>query len=174
MDEFHVNNIKHSKEKKATKSNPNALKVDDIISGQDTRTTIMVRNVPAKYTQQMVLAEIEETFSGLYDFFYLPMDLRRNCPVGYGFINLKKPITCATFYAHFNGRNWPQVKSNKKCNISYGRIQGKLKLVEHFKETSIMKEDDSCVRPIIFDDDEGFSVPASAALAKCFASSSLN
>jgi hypothetical protein len=133
------------------KRRPFALVVDDILSGKDARTTIMIRNIPLKYSQQMVMSEIDETFKGLYDFFYLPMDLRRRCAVGYAFINFCKPISCATFYAHFNGRAWPQVRSTKKCNISYGRIQGQQNLIAHFKDSSIMKEDDDHVKPVVFD-----------------------
>ena len=45
--------------------------------GRDGRTTIMLRNIPNKYTQEMILHEIDE--SGLYrryDFFYLPIDYK--------------------------------------------------------------------------------------------------
>ena len=79
------------------------------------------------------------------------MDLRRRCAVGYAFINFCKPISCATFYAHFNGRVWPKVRSTKKCNISYGRIQGQNNLIAHFKDTSIMKEDDDDVKPVVIE-----------------------
>ena len=44
---------------------------------RDGRTTIMLRNIPNKYTQEMILHEIDE--SGLYkryDFFYLPIDYK--------------------------------------------------------------------------------------------------
>ena len=143
-----------SKDGKKSKPRPYALQVDDIISGKDQRTTIMVRNIPMKYTQQMVMSEIEETFSGLYDFFYLPMDSRRKCAVGYAFINFRAAITGATFYAHFNGRNWPRARSNKKCNISYGRIQGKKALIEHFRDSTIMKEENEHVKPVVFDDEK--------------------
>ena len=48
---------------------------------RDGRTTIMLRNIPNKYTQAMILDEIDE--SGLYkkyDFFYLPIDYKVNFP----------------------------------------------------------------------------------------------
>ena len=46
-------------------------------ANRDGRTTIMLRNIPNKYTQEMILHEIDE--SGLfrrYDFFYLPIDYK--------------------------------------------------------------------------------------------------
>ena len=34
----------------------------------------MIKNIPNKYDQQMLIAEIDERHAGLYDFFYLPID----------------------------------------------------------------------------------------------------
>lgn len=34
----------------------------------------MIRNIPNKYSKELLLEEIDFEFSGKYDFFYLPMD----------------------------------------------------------------------------------------------------
>ena len=45
--------------------------------GVDERTTVMLRNIPNKYTQRMLLDEVNTLgFEGEYDFFYLPIDYR--------------------------------------------------------------------------------------------------
>jgi hypothetical protein len=40
----------------------------------DGRTTIMIRNIPNKYTQDMLLERFEENHKKKFDFFYLPID----------------------------------------------------------------------------------------------------
>ena len=40
----------------------------------DGRTTIMIRNIPNKYTQEMLLEMFEKNHKKKIDFFYLPID----------------------------------------------------------------------------------------------------
>lgn len=55
------------------------------------KTTIMLRNIPNKYTQAMLLEAVNSGFKGLYDFLYLPIDFKNKCNVGYAFINFIHP-----------------------------------------------------------------------------------
>ena len=36
----------------------------------------MIKNIPNKYTQKMLLAKINENHKDKYDFFYLPIDFK--------------------------------------------------------------------------------------------------
>ncbi|KAF5738294.1 RNA-binding protein putative isoform 1 [Tripterygium wilfordii] len=74
------------------------LELDKIISGEDTRTTLMIKNIPNKYTSKMLLAAIDENHKGTYDFLYLPIDFKNKCNVGYAFINMLTPKHIVSFY----------------------------------------------------------------------------
>ena len=46
-------------------------------------TTVMLRNIPNRYTQQMLVDELDEVgFALCYDFLYLPMDKATKANVG--------------------------------------------------------------------------------------------
>ncbi|CAL9190820.1 unnamed protein product [Musa hybrid cultivar] len=116
------------------------LDLDKITKGEDTRTTIMIKNIPNKYTSKMILAEIDATHKGTYDFFYLPIDFKKMCNVGYAFINMLSPAHILTFYQAFSGKKWEKFNSEKIISLAYARIQGRAALVAHFQDSSLMAE----------------------------------
>ncbi|MED6107978.1 hypothetical protein PIB30_019205 [Stylosanthes scabra] len=110
------------------------LDLKKIDSGEDTRTTLLIKNIPNKYTPKMVLAEIDEIQRGAYDFLYLPVDFKNKCNVGYAFINMVSPSHIIPFYMAFNGKKWEKFNSEKVASLAYTRIQGKAALVSHFQK----------------------------------------
>ncbi|KAM0933132.1 putative RNA recognition motif domain, mei2-like RNA recognition, RNA-binding domain superfamily [Dioscorea sansibarensis] len=128
------------------------LDLEKIISREDTRTTLMIKNIPNKYTSKMLLAAIDENHKGTYDFLYLPIDFKNKCNVGYAFINMLSPSHIISFYQAFNGKKWEKFNSEKVASLAYARIQGKSALVTHFQNSSLMNEDKRC-RPILFHSD---------------------
>lgn len=125
------------------------LDLDKIINGEDARTTLMIKNIPNKYTSKMLLAAIDESHKDTYDFIYLPIDFKNKCNVGYAFINMVSPNHIIPFYQAFNGKKWEKFNSEKVASLAYARIQGKVALVTHFQNSSLMNEDKWC-RPILF------------------------
>ncbi|KAK9810778.1 hypothetical protein WJX73_006520 [Symbiochloris irregularis] len=139
-------------ERKAQQEKMYSLDYEKVLAGEDRRTTIMLKNIPNKYTQKMLLATIDEDFRGSYDFFYLPIDFKNKCNVGYAFLNLLKPETIVPLAQRFNRKKWERFNSEKVCHITYARIQGKHALVTHFQNSSLLHEDKRC-RPILFKSD---------------------
>ena len=52
------------------------VSLPDILNGKDMRTTLMIKNIPNKYTQKMLLQKIDEMHRMQYNFFYLPIDFK--------------------------------------------------------------------------------------------------
>ncbi|KAL2347104.1 hypothetical protein Fmac_001104 [Flemingia macrophylla] len=128
------------------------LDLGRILHGEDNRTTLMIKNIPNKYTSKMLLAAIDEQCRGTYDFLYLPIDFKNKCNVGYAFINMIDPGQIIPFHKAFNGKKWEKFNSEKVAVLAYARIQGKAALIAHFQNSSLMNEDKRC-RPILFHTD---------------------
>ena len=126
-----------------------ALDMDKLLGGTETRTTVMVRNIPNKYSQQMLLEEVDVNHKGTYDFFYLPIDFKNKCNVGYCFINFLEPKFITPFVEEFNGQRWKSFNSEKVCAVSYARIQGKGAMVARFQNSSLLEKEGE-YRPLLF------------------------
>ncbi|KAK9760741.1 hypothetical protein K7432_014909 [Basidiobolus ranarum] len=127
----------------------NQIDVWKIANGYDNRTTFMIRNIPNRYTQKMLLECLDETQKGEYDFVYLRMDFKNHCNVGYAFINFINVNAVLSFIETRVGRKWSKFNSDKICHLSYANIQGKMALIEKFRNSSVMEKDPS-YRPKIF------------------------
>jgi hypothetical protein len=78
-------------------------------------TTVMIKNIPNRYTQTSLLAEIDALgFADSYDFCHMPIDMVNACNVGYAFVNFARPESarpssrsCTTTGSGRSGRgNW--------------------------------------------------------------------
>ena len=104
------------------------------------KTTLMIRNIPNKYTKELMLNTIDRDFKNDYDFFYLPIDFKNKCNVGYAFINFKELKNIKPFIKKFNGKRWELFNSEKVCKINYAKIQGKNECKKHFEKSLLMKQ----------------------------------
>lgn len=127
----------------------NEINLWRIVQGNDMRTTCMIRNIPNKYTQQMLLDTVNSTHHGEFDFFYLRMDFRNHCNVGYAFINFVDVKSVISFAQKHVGRKWNKFGSDKVCRLSYANIQGRQALIDKFRNSAVM-EKDATYRPKIF------------------------
>ncbi|KAI5820212.1 RNA recognition motif 2, partial [Pyronema omphalodes] len=108
----------------------------------DTRTTVMLRNIPNKVDQETLKSYIDETSRGLYNFLYLRIDFRNICNVGYAFINFLDVISnVLQFVKAKSGTRWNKFNSEKVLDVTYANIQGIDQLVEKFRNSSVMDQD---------------------------------
>lgn len=122
-----------------------AITVDDPgLSVDPNFTTVMLRNIPNKYTTKMLLNVLDRRFAKQYDYVYLPVDFVNHCNVGYAFINLKSAEIRARFYRHFHNQKVKEVLpgfNSKKvlkqvCEVNKAKVQGSKENIRRIKQMS--------------------------------------
>ncbi|KAM0676185.1 hypothetical protein GVAV_000148 [Gurleya vavrai] len=136
-------------QRKDFKSYDFAIDLNAIKEKRDKRTTCMIKNIPNKYSQKMLLDLIDEHHEGTFDFLYLRMDFKNKCNVGYAFINFSDPCVIPSFYRKIDGKGWKKYRSSKIAKLTYASIQGFASLVRKFKKSNVMCEQEE-FRPKIF------------------------
>ncbi|KAF8472448.1 RNA recognition motif 2-domain-containing protein [Kalaharituber pfeilii] len=129
--------------------NKNTVDLERISQGLDTRTTIMLRNIPNKVDQQTLKDYVDSTSRGKYNFLYLRIDFKNMCNVGYAFINFIDPLDIIPFVLAKSGRRWNKYNSDKVLDVTYANIQGIDQLVEKFRNSSVMDQPEA-YRPKLF------------------------
>jgi len=114
-------------------------------------TTVMMRNLPNKYCQQMLLEELAQNgfhFQTDFDFFYLPMDHANNVNLGYCFINFVDTSVANRFAVAFSGKRMQRFKSAKTISIMPASVQGYERNYQYYSATRVAQAEDPQHRPI--------------------------
>mmetsp|Transcript_48681 Transcript_48681/g.128772 ORF Transcript_48681/g.128772 Transcript_48681/m.128772 type:complete len:551 (-) Transcript_48681:108-1760(-) len=124
------------------------------------QTTVMVRNIPNKFTQRSFLQVlIDIGYGGTMDLFYLPIDWRTFTNLGYAFLNFTTEVHAREFREQMEGYRLGS-KSQKLLATSIARVQGFNANFESLRKNVVMASEDRLERqPIIFDPDTGAEIP---------------
>jgi len=102
-------------------------------------TTVMVRNIPTRFTSVSFLRVLDECgFRNAYSFFYLPMDFRTGKNMGYCFINFTHPSFTIMFASLFHGRRLRMTTSNKVIEVTPSKRQGLVENVALFRASDLL------------------------------------
>lgn len=102
-------------------------------------TTIMIRNIPCKYTQEWLMEEASEITDQI-NFFYLPMARKSPGCLGYCFVNFASEDDASLFLEKFQGHFFPrQPNSLKRADVAYAALQGFAKNVKFYSRAKIGK-----------------------------------
>jgi hypothetical protein len=100
-------------------------------------TTVMVRHIPCKYSQEALMEEVLE-FSSNFDYFYLPpartAKIEKN--LGYAFINFKSLQEAEEFTHAFQGYQFKLFPNSlKRATVNYAELQGKEANLESYRKS---------------------------------------
>ena len=148
------------------------------------KTTLMLRNIPNKFTRDQLVKIIMLKMGkpGSFDFFYLPTDFRSKCNFGYAFINMTSCENVDKFFQVFDGANLTSFingilagssnsnpRYSKICQVTFARVQGLDENVRRLMNSPIMgaanvlegasQEEIDASLPILFDSVTGKEIP---------------
>ena len=102
-------------------------------------TTLMVRNLPTRFTPVSLLRVFEDSgFGGTLDFFYCPIDFRTSKNQGYCFVNFVHPTFAHMFANIFHGTRLGVTTSTKILHVSASRRQGLVENVALFRGSDLL------------------------------------
>ncbi|TID16164.1 Protein transport protein SEC61 subunit alpha [Venturia nashicola] len=113
---------------------------EKIRTGDDVRTTVMIRNIPNKVDAAQFKNILDAHVFGKYDFSYLRIDFQNLCNVGYAFVNFTKAEDIVPLFEAIVGRHWNIYNSDKVAEMCYATIQGLDCCIEKFRNSSVMLE----------------------------------
>lgn len=109
----------------------------------ETRTTVMLRNLPNAITRHTLIQMLENMgFGGQFDLVYIPVDFSTGAGLGYAFINLVSPCNVARLWESFDGLSQWGVAGDKVCSVSWSDPhQGLAAHVERYQNSPVMHPD---------------------------------
>lgn len=126
-------------------------------------TTMMIRNVPRKYTSAVLTHELQETLPSVsFNFVYLPWDSKASTNLGYGFVNFVTSEAAFDAQAFLDGKTWGLVKSNKTIRMVPANRQGLVDNVRQYLCNTSHTE--KKFRPVVILDDKEMDIHDAAEI----------
>jgi len=102
-------------------------------------TTLMVRNLPADLSQQdFVQYFIDKGYGGLFDFVYMPMNLRKKGNFGYAFINLASHALAAEVM--MQSQHLEPDQQAESWMSAWSTCQGVMANIERYRNSPLMHD----------------------------------
>ncbi|XP_057451142.1 protein MEI2-like 4 [Lotus japonicus] len=127
------------------------------------QTTVMIKNIPVKYTRDMLIKFLDDhcmrengrgngNVEGnvfAFDCVYLPMDFRTGMNKGYAFVNFTNSEAALKFTQTTSNQKWDLFQSLKIREVVPARLQGKENLEKHFGTMRFPCESEEFL-PVVF------------------------
>lgn len=114
-------------------------------------TTLMIRNIPNRYTQQDLLVELEELgFAGLIDFLYMPRDKAAKASIGYAFVNFADGPSAQGCREVLSCHHFSRVGRSREALVSVAHLQGLEANRAHYEQSCVSNSRIARHRPLFF------------------------
>ena len=103
-----------------------------IFTGEDKRTTILIKNIPRNMTKNQLKLIIEKIAN--INYIYIPLFMLSADNLRCAFVNVVNSKSIIDIYLKLKKINFVYDNPNTKLEISYSKLQGKKALIDNFKE----------------------------------------
>jgi len=102
-------------------------------------TTLMIRNVPNRYSQRDLITELKSLgFGGTFDFLYVPLDLGTMSNVGYAFVNFTHQSWAEKCMEVLQNHRFKRHRqAGKVAAVSVAHIQGLEANLKHYEKSAV-------------------------------------
>jgi len=113
-------------------------------------STLMIRNLPRRITQQELKDDLDESFPGLYDFLYMPSEFADGKGKGYAFVNFTsgEAAGCLIGAWHLK-RRFGVSSSEPPLNITAASVQGREANLAKFSNPRLRRIKNPSYRPCV-------------------------
>ena len=103
-----------------------------IFTGEDKRTTILIKNIPRNMTKNQLKLILEKIAN--INYIYIPLFMLSADNLRCAFVNVVNSKSIIDIYLKLKKINFVYDNPNKKIEITYSQLQGKKALIDNFKE----------------------------------------
>jgi len=115
-------------------------------------TTLIIRNVPARYSKEKIMQEWPP--DGTYDFLYLPFCFKQKRYAGVAFVNFTTHEAAVHFHGRWNNKSLRYKGTSKRLRIGVSEAQGLEQNLEHLVTHNISRIQQSKFLPSAFNGTE--------------------
>lgn len=103
-----------------------------IFTGEDKRSTILIKNLPKTMTKNQLKLILEKIAN--INFIYIPLFMLTQDNLRCAFVNVVNPKSIIDIYLKLKKLNFEYDNPNTKLEICYSYLQGKKALLDNFRE----------------------------------------
>ncbi|CAE8671769.1 unnamed protein product [Polarella glacialis] len=115
-------------------------------------TTLVIRNIPARYNQEMLLAEFIP--GGSFDFFFLPYSFKDARTMGIAFINFRTHALALDFQEKWHRCFLQDHGRTKHLDVAAATVQGLMANLQQFNSKSIARFQRVGMLPVFLDESD--------------------